>query len=41
METSTLKKKCTRCGKEGWLCSNGLCPRCDDVAYGKKVMPDE
>lgn len=28
---------CKRCGKQGFLLSNGYCPRCDDVLFGRKV----
>lgn len=30
------EKKCRRCGRTGMILSNGLCPRCDDVIYGKR-----
>ena len=28
------EKKCTRCGRQGMVLSNGYCPRCDSVVYG-------
>ncbi len=31
------KKKCKRCSRESeFILSNGYCPRCDNVVYGKR-----
>lgn len=34
--STTVPRRCSRCGNEGYIGTNGLCPRCDDAVYGKK-----
>lgn len=36
--TSGFMTRCRRCKKFAVLCSNGLCPRCDDAVYGRNEV---
>ena len=34
-EPVSENETCKRCGRKTRILSNGLCPRCDDVLYGR------